>query len=179
MEVIDTPLKDCKIIKAQKFGDERGFFLESFNQRELQAAGITFNVRQINFAKSQQNVLRGLHYQLEPYAQTKLVGVINGAVLDVVVDLREDSPTYLQHYKLNIDTQDTFLLVPRGFAHGYYTLAPDTVFYYAVDNFYHPESERGVLYSDPELAIDWELAGEPTISAKDLKQPTVQQITAR
>ena len=108
MEVIQTPLKDCVIIKPQLFGDDRGFFLESFNQKKLAENGIDFEVKQINFAKSAKNVLRGLHYQKSPDAQSKLVGVISGAVLDVVVDIRPESPTYLKTYKVRIDSNDTF-----------------------------------------------------------------------
>ena len=171
MEVIETPLKDCFIIKVPVFGDNRGFFLESFNQRRLKEEGIDFEVRQINFAKSEKNVLRGLHYQEEPNAQSKLVGVINGAVLDVVVDIRPESPTYLRHYKIRLDSNDTFLLVPKGFAHGYYTLEDETIFYYAVDQFYAPESEKGIRFDDQKLEIDWELTKTPKVSEKDLKQP--------
>ncbi|MEQ9220336.1 MAG: dTDP-4-dehydrorhamnose 3,5-epimerase [Cyclobacteriaceae bacterium] len=171
MEVIETPLKDCFIIKVPVFGDDRGFFLESFNQRRLKEEGIDFEVRQINFAKSEKNVLRGLHYQKEPNAQSKLVGVINGAVLDVVVDIRPESPTYLRHYKIILDSNDTFLLVPKGFAHGYHTLKDETIFYYAVDQFYDPDSEKGIRFDDQKLKIDWELTNTPKVSEKDLKQP--------
>lgn len=171
MEVIETPLKDCFIIKVPVFGDNRGFFLESFNQRRLKEEGIDFEVRQINFAKSEKNVLRGLHYQEEPNAQSKLVGVINGAVLDVVVDIRPESPTYLKHYKVILDSNDIFLLVPKGFAHGYHTLQDETIFYYAVDQFYSPDSENGIRFDDQKLGIDWELRTTPKISEKDLNQP--------
>src|SRR5690606_28705420 len=122
MEVIETPLKDCYIIKSKVFGDNRGFFLESFNQRDFAAHGIDFEVKQINFAKSGKNVLRGLHFQKEPFGQAKLVGVISGGVVDVVVDIRRKSPTFGRSFQLEITTRDTFLLVPKGFAHGYYTL---------------------------------------------------------
>ena len=173
MEIIETPLKDCFIIKVPVYGDNRGFFLESFNQKKLKEKGIDFEVKQINFAKSGINVLRGLHYQEEPNAQAKLVGVISGAVLDVVVDIRKDSPTYLKHYKVKIDSNDTFLLVPKGFAHGYHTLKDETIFYYAVDQFYAPNSEKGIRFDDPNLAIDWELQNQPKISEKDLNQPFI------
>lgn len=171
MEVIDTPLKDCFVIKVPVYGDNRGFFLESFNQRKLKEKGIDFEVKQVNFAKSEQNVLRGLHYQEAPNAQSKLVGVINGAVLDVVVDIRPESPTYLKHYKIILDSNDTFLLVPKGFAHGYHTLQDDTIFYYAVDQFYAPDSENGIRFDDQKLGINWELRTTPKISEKDLNQP--------
>ncbi|WP_258100406.1 dTDP-4-dehydrorhamnose 3,5-epimerase [Marinoscillum pacificum] len=173
MEVIETPLKDCVIIKSKMFGDDRGFFMESFNQRELEKHGIYFDVKQINFAKSGKNVLRGLHFQKEPHAQTKLVGVIAGSVIDVVVDMRKDSPTFKESFKLEIDARDTFLLIPKGFAHGYYTLEENTVFYYAVDNFYNAEAESGLIYNDSQLNIDWGLIGLPLVSEKDLKQPAV------
>ncbi|MAE86062.1 MAG: dTDP-4-dehydrorhamnose 3,5-epimerase [Flammeovirgaceae bacterium] len=173
MEVIKTPLKDCLIIKTKMFGDDRGFFMESFNQQQFLENGIDFEVKQINFAKSGKNVLRGLHFQKNPHAQTKLVGVISGAVLDVVVDMRKDSPTFKQTYRLKIESRDTFLLIPKGFAHGYYTLEENTIFYYAVDNFYNPEAESGLIYNDKQLNIDWGLIGLPLISEKDLKQPAV------
>ena len=173
MEVIKTPLKDCLIIKTKMFGDDRGFFMESFNQQQFLENGIDFEVKQINFAKSGKNVLRGLHFQKNPHAQTKLVGVISGAVLDVVVDMRKDSPTFKQSYSLKIESRDTFLLIPKGFAHGYYTLEENTIFYYAVDNFYNPEAESGLIYNDEQLNIDWGLIGLPLISEKDLKQPAV------
>ncbi len=173
MEVIKTPLKDCLIIKTKMFGDDRGFFMESFNQQQFLENGIDFEVKQINFAKSGKNVLRGLHFQKNPHAQTKLVGVISGAVLDVVVDMRKDSPTFKQTYRLKIESRDTFLLIPKGFAYGYYTLEENTIFYYAVDNFYNPEAESGLIYNDKQLNIDWGLIGLPLISEKDLKQPAV------
>jgi len=174
MEIIETPLKDCFIIKSKVFGDQRGFFLESFNQKKLQEAGIPFEVKQINFAKSAKNVLRGLHYQMEPMAQSKLVSVISGAVIDVAVDIRKSSPTFGQSFMLEISSPDTFFLVPKGFAHGYHTLKDDTLFYYAVDNFYAPESERGVLYNDPSLNLEWHFTEQPTISEKDLIQPLLK-----
>lgn len=174
MEVIATPLKDCFIIKMPKFGDERGFFLESFNQLKLKDAGIEFDVRQVNFAKSAKNVLRGLHYQRDDFAQAKLVGVINGAVMDVAVDIRKESPTYMQHFSIKLEDQGTLFLVPRGFAHGYYTLADDTIFHYAVDNFYSPDHEAGLRYNDPSLNIDWQLKEEPLVSIKDLNQPLLK-----
>lgn len=169
----ETGLKDCYRIEAPVFGDSRGFFLEAFNQRAMRTGlDIQFDVRQVNFASSSKNVLRGMHYQLMPKAQDKFVGVVSGAVWDVVVDLRKNSPTYLKHYKLIIDRPGIMLLVPKGFAHGYLTLADNTIFYYSVDEFYAPELERGILYSDPTMGINWDLTSEPIVSAKDLKQPT-------
>ncbi len=171
MEIENTPLRDCVIIKVPVYGDDRGFFLESFHFKKLSEFGIHFDVKQINFAKSQKNVLRGLHYQQDGFAQAKVVGVINGSVLDVVLDIRPNSPTYLQHFKLTIQDPGTFLFVPRGFAHGYKTLEDDTIFYYAVDNYYSPENEGGIRFNDPNLRVDWELEDDPIISVKDLEQP--------
>jgi dTDP-4-dehydrorhamnose 3,5-epimerase len=175
MKVFETPLKDCYRVEAPVFGDSRGFFLEAFNQRAIKKElGIDFQVRQVNFASSSKNVLRGMHYQLAPFSQDKFVGVVSGAVLDVVVDIRKESPTFLQHYKLLIDKPGIMLLVPKGFAHGYLTLADNTIFYYSVDDFYSPEHERGILYSDPTFGIDWDFIEQPMISPKDLKQPLFQ-----
>lgn len=173
MEIIKTPLKDCYIIKAQKFGDERGFFMESFNQLKFGEAAIEFDVKQINIAKSEKNVLRGLHFQKGKYAQAKLVHVLHGAVLDVAVDLRKDSPTYLQTFAFELNKVEDFLLVPRGFAHGYMTLANETIFQYAVDNFYAPDQEGGIMYNDPKLSIDWGFSGAPKISKKDLEHSLI------
>jgi len=169
MNLIQTNLKDCFVIEMPKFGDDRGFFLESFNARKLAEAGIDFEVKQINFATSQKNVLRGLHFQVGEAAQAKIVGVISGSVIDVVVDYRQDSPTYLKHFKFVINTPEKFLIIPRGFAHGYYSLADHTVFHYAVDNYYAPQYEKGLRYDDPVLAIDWELKTSPIVSKKDLQ----------
>jgi dTDP-4-dehydrorhamnose 3,5-epimerase len=177
MKIKPTPLKDCVLIEVVSKGDERGAFMESFNQKHLlDATGIQFDIKQVNFAISSANVLRGLHYQDAPYSQAKLVGVTRGKVMDVVVDIRKDSPTYLQHFKTILDRPNLLLLVPRGFAHGYYSLEEDTLFYYFVDAFYSPSHEKGILYNDPSLAIDWELKKQPIVSDKDLKQPTLTNV---
>lgn len=177
MRVIETGLKDCFLIDLDSFGDDRGFFMESFNQNRIfDNLELDFEVRQVNFASSSKNVLRGLHYQDKPYAQSKLVGVTRGAVLDLVVDLRKDSPTYLKHYKAILDRPTLQLLVPKGFAHGYLSLADDTLFYYFVDEFYSPDHEKGLLFNDPTLNLSWDLEDDPVISEKDLKQPTLQNV---
>jgi dTDP-4-dehydrorhamnose 3,5-epimerase len=169
MEVIKTPIDGCLVIKADKFGDDRGFFMESFNQQKFQEAGISFEVKQINLAKSEKNVLRGLHFQKGDAAQSKLVNVTQGAVRDVVVDIRPNSRTYMQHFTYELTSPEVFLLVPKGFAHGYFTLADETMFQYAVDNYYSPTEEGGILYNDPKLAIDWGFEETPSVSIKDLK----------
>lgn len=175
MEIIKTPLKDCVILKGKLFGDERGFFIESFNKAKLNDLGIDFEVKQINFAKSSKNVLRGLHYQIDPAAQGKLVGVVSGAVIDIAVDIRKGSPTYRQHFKLEISSPDVLFLVPKGFAHAYYALEDNTIFYYAVDNYYSPECERGIRFDDPSLNMDWNFPEPPIVSAKDKKWPDFDQ----
>lgn len=177
MEIIETGLKDCFIIKSKAFGDDRGFFLESFHQKKLSNLGVSIEVKQVNFAKSQRNVLRGLHFQTPPFEQAKLVGVISGAVLDVVVDLRPESPTFLGSYSIELNSPDTLFYVPRGFAHGYLTRADDTIFHYAVDNFYSPEHESGVRFDDPDLKIDWGNLSDVIVSPKDLRQPLFRELS--
>lgn len=171
MEIERTSLEGCLVIRNKVFADDRGFFLESFNKKKfLELTSVVFDIKQVNFAKSQKNVLRGLHYQLAPYAQGKLVGVIQGAVLDVVVDLRVNSQTFGQGFSFFIDRPDVCMYVPRGFAHGYKVMEDDTLFYYGVDNFYAPEFERGVAYNDPSVGVDW-YGEDNIISKKDLAHP--------
>lgn len=175
MEIIETGLKDCFIAKNVLHGDDRGFFLESFNQQRLSLnSGIEINVKQINFAKSDAGVLRGLHYQLSPHAQSKLVSVIVGSVLDVVVDLRKESPTFGQKTEVLLSEPSTSLFVPKGFAHGYEVLEDNTIFCYAVDSFYVPNAERGLYYNDPKLGIKWSDA-EKLISEKDKNNPLLEE----
>lgn len=172
MNIIETPLKDCYLIEVPFVEDNRGFFMEVFNQQKLnKELDIQFEIKQVNVSNSFKNVLRGLHYQDPPCAQTKLVGVMQGAVHDVVVDLRKDSPTYMKHYKATLDQPNKFMLVPYGFAHGYNTLEDNTLFYYFVDAFYSPEHEKGIRYNDNDLNIDWGFLAEPIVSERDLKQP--------
>lgn len=177
MKITKTPLKDCYLIEVPTFGDDRGFFMEAFNkQRMSDHLAIEFEIKQVNFASSSKNILRGLHYQEPPFSQTKIVGISRGAVLDVVVDLRKDSPSYLQHYKILLDHPSKLFLVPKGFAHGYYTLTDDTFFFYFVDSPYSPDHEKGLLYNDPSLAIDWGFSSDPIVSEKDLNQPTLDKV---
>ena len=177
MKATPTPLKDCFLLEIDQKGDDRGFFMESFNQERLyKELGIHFEIKQVNFAGSSKNVLRGLHYQDAPFAQSKLVGVTRGSVLDVVVDIRKNSPTYLQHFKAILDRPNLLLMVPPGFAHGYYSLEDNTLFYYFVDAFYSPSHEQGILYNDTDLGIDWELIGQSIVSNKDLNQPKLTEV---
>ncbi len=167
----NTPLRIALWSKISSTVMKEAFFLESFNQKKFQdLTGSSFEAKQINFAKSQEGVLRGLHYQLNPHAQAKLVGVISGSVLDVVVDLRQSSPTFGRKFEILLNKVGRNLFVPRGFAHGYEVLEEDTIFYYAVDNFYAPDHERGLAYNDPKLNIEWQ-GQQPLISEKDKKNP--------
>jgi dTDP-4-dehydrorhamnose 3,5-epimerase len=177
MNIIPTPLQDVHIIQPKVFSDNRGFFFESFNVRNLLAAGLDYNFIQDNHSKSSYGVLRGLHYQNEPYAQAKLVRVTQGKVLDIVVDLRKGSPTYLRHYSLELsDENKTQLLIPRGFAHGFVVLSETCEFLYKCDNYYNKESEGGIAWNDPELKIDWLIPESDIIlSEKDKLNPTLDK----
>ncbi len=174
MQLTKTGLQDLVVIEPKIFGDERGFFMESFNQRKFEElTGLSPYFVQDNQAKSVRGVLRGLHYQLGAYAQAKLVSVLEGEVLDVVVDLREDSPTYGQSYSIKLNAENKKqLFVPRGFAHGYVVLSETALFFYKCDNFYAPKEEGGVAYDDPNLNIDWKIdISTAILSDKDQKHP--------
>jgi dTDP-4-dehydrorhamnose 3,5-epimerase len=170
MEFIHTEIKDCFIIKSTVFEDNRGYFFESFNEQKFnQLAGLNIHFVQDNQAKSNRGILRGLHYQKGEHAQAKLVRVLQGKVIDVAVDLRKDSPTYLQHVAVELSAENNLqLFVPRGFAHGYSVLEDNTIFFYKCDNFYNKESEGGIFYADPKLNINWQLnEDEIILSEKD------------
>jgi dTDP-4-dehydrorhamnose 3,5-epimerase len=174
MNFIRTDIKDVVIIEPQVHGDDRGYFVETFRADKLEEfLGYKINFCQDNESKSSKGVLRGLHYQLPYHAQTKLVRVIQGSVLDVAVDIRKNSPTFGQHVAVKLTAQNKKqLLVPRGFAHGFVVLEDDTVFAYKVDNYYSPECDRGIAFDDEALGIDWILNhDELNLSAKDKTQP--------
>lgn len=164
MKKIATELKDCYILEPSVFGDERGYFSPFFIQKEIDKEGIFFDgVVQCNRSKSAKGVVRGLHFQKNPKCQTKLVEVIQGSAIDVVVDIREGSPTYGKHTAVLLKPYDTNdkesgrqLYVPRGFAHGFISLEDNTIFQYLIDNDYAPDYEGGIYWNDPELGIDWE-----------------------
>ena len=167
-------IPDVILCEPEVFGDDRGYFIESFRQDKLDAfLGYSINFCQDNESKSSYGVLRGLHYQLAPYAQTKLVRVIQGSVLDVAVDIRKGSPTFGQHVVVVLTAKNKKqLLVPRGFAHGFIVLSTEAIFAYKVDNYYSPECDRGIAFDDATLAIDWQLkTSDLQLSIKDLKQP--------
>ncbi len=174
MNFIRTAIQDVVIIEPKVHGDDRGYFVETFRADKLEEfLGYKINFCQDNESKSSRGVLRGLHYQLHPAAQTKLVRVISGSVLDVAVDIRKGSPTFGKHISVELTSENKRqLLVPRGFAHGFVVLEDDTVFAYKVDNYYSPENDRGILFSDTALNIDWKIATEGlNLSAKDKVQP--------
>ena len=174
MNFIRTDIEDVVIIEPTVHGDERGYFVETFRADKLEEfLGYKINFCQDNESKSSRGVLRGLHYQLAPAAQTKLVRVIQGKVLDVAVDIRKGSPTFGKHVAVELSAENKRqLLVPRGFAHGFVVLEDDTVFAYKVDNYYSPQNDRGILFSDEALNIDWQVPhDELNLSAKDKVQP--------
>lgn len=178
MEIIKTPIKDLVVIKPRVFSDARGFFFETYNEERYREAGITQQFVQDNMSKSSYGVVRGLHFQKPPYSQAKLVQVIEGAVLDVAVDLRSDSATYGQWYAVELTSENHLqFLIPRGFAHGFAVLSETAIFTYKCDNLYHPESEGGIIYNDPTLNIDWGIpADKALISEKDTKHPLFKDL---
>ncbi len=180
MEVVETAIPEVKIITPKKFGDHRGFFSETYNRRDWVEAGIDLTFVQDNHSGSAaQGTLRGLHYQIAPMAQDKLVRVVRGAILDVAVDIRRGSPTFAR-YVSDVITAESWnqILVPVGFAHGYVTLEPDTEVLYKTTDFYSVEHERGILWNDPDLAIDWTIGkGQVILSEKDRALPPLSQVT--
>jgi len=178
MNFIRTEIEDVVIIEPIVHGDERGYFVETFREDKLEEfLGYKINFCQDNESKSSRGVLRGLHYQLHPAAQTKLVRVIQGKVLDVAVDIRKGSPTFGKHVAVELSSENKRqLLVPRGFAHGFVVLEDDTVFAYKVDNYYSPENDRGIAFDDEALGIDWQVPKEELLlSAKDKVQPKLSE----
>ena len=178
MQFTKTKIEDVVIIEPKVHGDARGYFVETFRQDKLEEfLDYKINFCQDNESKSSRGVLRGLHYQLPPFAQTKLVRVIKGKVLDVAVDIRKSSPTFGQYVAVELSSENKKqLLVPRGFAHGFVVLEDETVFAYKVDNYYSPECDRGIAFDDESLNIDWILNKEElNLSLKDTKQPKLNE----
>lgn len=174
MNFSKTNIPDVILCEPTIFNDERGYFFESFNQKVFEKyLGKPIHFCQDNEAKSTKGVLRGLHYQLPPFAQSKLVRVISGKVLDIVVDIRRNSPTFGQYVAVELSGENKHqLFIPAGFAHGYVVLSDEAIFSYKVDNYYHKETERGIIFNDAELQIDWKLPlNELIISEKDKIQP--------
>lgn len=173
MNIETTPLQDLVIINPTVFEDERGYFMESFNQQKLQEAGIHIPFVQDNQSFSKQGTLRGLHYQNPPYAQTKLVRVLQGEIMDVAVDVRKNSPTYGQHFVIKLSAENKKqLLIPQGFAHGFSVISETAVVLYKCDQFYNKASEGGIRFDDPTLNIDWGIDLKTAIvSDKDIELP--------
>jgi dTDP-4-dehydrorhamnose 3,5-epimerase len=177
MKLVATEFSDLFVLEPTVLGDERGYLMESYSRRTLIQAGIELNFVQDNQSSSRKGVLRGLHYQITPYAQTKLVRVLSGVILDVVVDLRTKEKTFGKHFSMELSAENKKqVLVPKGFAHGFITLSDHAEVFYKCDEYYHPEADRGILYSDPALAINWKMeATEFILSEKDRKHPVLTE----
>jgi dTDP-4-dehydrorhamnose 3,5-epimerase len=171
MTITETPIYGLLVIEPNVFCDKRGYFFESFNQKLFEDKGLNYKFVQDNESKSVYGVVRGLHYQLNPNAQAKLVRVIRGRIFDVAVDLRANSPTFGKWFGIELsDENRKQLLIPRGFAHGFSVLSEEAIFAYKCDNYYNKETERGIRFNDENLQIDWKLPEEDIIvSEKDLQ----------
>lgn len=177
MKITETGLPGLLIIEPGVFEDSRGYFFESFNEEKLKNEGISYRFVQDNQSKSAYGVIRGLHYQTDPKAQTKLVRVLNGEIFDVAVDMRKGSPTFGKWFGLDISCKNRKqLLIPKGFAHGFSVLSEKAVVFYKCDEFYAPEYDAGVIYNDPDLNIDWKIpADKALLSVKDSKLPLFKE----
>ena len=168
MEIIKTPLEGLLVIKPKIFGDDRGYFFETWSKKSFTEVGLDLDFAQDNQSLSSKGVLRGLHFQNPPYAQGKLVRVIKGAVLDVALDIRKNSPTYGQYFSIELSEENkTIVWIPPGFAHGFLTLKDNTIFSYKCTGVYNKESEGALLWNDKDLNINWEI-NNPLVSEKDL-----------
>lgn len=177
IEVVKTEIPGVLIIEPKVFGDNRGYFMESYNAREFtEKTGININFVQDNESKSRFGVLRGLHFQLPPYTQSKLVRVVKGKVLDVAVDIRSGSPTYGKYVTCEMTEENKRqFYVPKGFAHGFCVLSEEAIFQYKCDDFYHPEAESAIAWDDPDIAIQWPVEAEKVIlSEKDMHHPNLK-----
>jgi len=173
MKITETAIPGLVIIEPAVFKDSRGYFFESYNEKSLKAEGIDIKFVQDNQSKSSYGVVRGLHYQLNPYAQTKLIRALSGKILDVTVDIRKGSPTFGKVFSIELSAENNKqLLIPKGFAHGFSVLSETAEVMYKCDEFYHKESEAGILYNDKALNIDWGIpVNKAVISEKDLVHP--------
>jgi len=179
MFIEEFDIADLKLITPKKFGDSRGFFLESYHQEKyLKSANISCSFVQDNISMSPKGILRGLHFQKNEFAQAKLVTVLQGKAFDVAVDLRKNSPTFGQHQSVVLDSSKIqFFYIPRGFAHGFLSLEDNTLFSYKCDNFYSPENESGLFYNDPDLNIKWPSSTKFTLSDKDKILPNFKEFS--
>ena len=173
MPVFKTGISGLVIYEPKIFDDNRGYFFESYNEKVFKEQGIDMRFVQDNQARSTYGIIRGLHYQLDPFAQTKLVRVLSGRIIDVAVDLRRNSPTYGEHFTIELSAENKKqLLIPKGFAHGYSVISETAEVLYKCDAFYNKESEGGIVWNDSELNIDWQIpAGKAIVSEKDANQP--------
>ena len=180
IEVVPTAIPDVVVIRPRVFGDERGYFLESWSQADFDRDVRPVRFVQDNESKSRYGVLRGLHFQKPPYAQSKLVRVIQGEVLDVAVDIRKGSPTYGRYVAVELTGDNHLqLFIPKGFAHGFIVLSETAVFQYKCDEFYHPESEGAIMWNDPDIGIDWRIPVEDIVlSAKDAGHKYLKEIVS-
>lgn len=179
MKVQHTDIEGVYIIEPVLHGDERGYFMESFSERDFEAqTGLKVRFVQDNESRSHKGVLRGLHFQRKPYAQAKLVRVVQGRVLDVAVDIRPESPTFGKYVATELSgTNHRQMFIPKGFAHGYVVLEDDTVFQYKCDEYYHPEAEGGIAWNDPQIAVAWGVAeSEVILSEKDKHRPLLNEL---
>ena len=179
MEVIETGISDLVVLVPKVFGDARGYFTESFNADVMEKAGLPTSFVQDNQSFSKYGTIRGLHFQTGEFAQTKLLRCTQGRILDVAVDIRKDSPTFGKYFAVEL-TDENFkqLLVPAGFAHGFAVLSETAIVQYKCDKLYSPENESGLLFSDPDLAIDWQIPEDKRIlSEKDQKLPLLKDIS--
>lgn len=179
MRVQKTDIEGVLIVEPTVHGDQRGYFMESFSERDFEAAtGLTVRFVQDNESRSRRGVLRGLHFQREPYAQAKLVRVVQGRVLDVAVDIRPGSATFGKYVAVELSAENhRQLFIPKGFAHGYVVLEEDTVFQYKCDEYYHPESEDGIAWNDPQIGIEWGVEeSEIILSEKDRNRKLLKEL---
>lgn len=177
MIATETKLKGCFILEPNVFEDERGYFMESFNEERFNSSiGDTVNFIQDNQSYSSKGVIRALHYQVGEHAQAKLVRVLSGNVLDVAIDLRKDSPTFGEHVSVELSSENKKqIFIPRGFAHGFVVLSDTAEFFYKCDNYYNKDSEGGIIFNDPSFGIDWKIPHEQLIvSEKDRVLPTLE-----
>lgn len=181
MNIVETEIKGVFIIEPKVFGDNRGYFFESFSQREFESVIGPVTFVQDNQSKSSYGVVRGLHFQKPPHAQAKLVRVVKGKVLDVAVDLRKDSPTFGKYMAVELsDENHRQVFIPKGFAHGFSVLSEEAVFQYKCDEYYAPESEEAIAWDDQDLNIDWKVPAEDVVlSAKDRNHPSLKDYISK
>lgn len=178
MEIIQEPIPGLLVLKPKVYADSRGHFFESYREDFFSNAGLNYKFVQDNQSLSNKGIVRGLHFQKEPHAQGKLVRVVAGSVIDVAVDIRKSSPTYGKWFSIELNAVNFLcLFIPPGFAHGFATLQDETIFQYKCTDYYHPESEGGVLWNSPSLGIDWGFT-DPILSEKDKKHPEFSEFVS-